>query len=408
MSMRRLGRVLLVLGLAAILASNIHALVNREEPLVPDREVLESVSPDSRALERTEGGYGTYYRERPASGTPPPRSIAFVTDQVDPEIKGYAGEITLVAGVDSSGRLSGVRLMDHSETPSYMRDVVSSGFLEKLAGRKLGADLAGVDAVTGATITCEAIREDIQQGGALLAAEVFDMKVEGVTPPPGFIQSLAGPRSIAMIVAMGLAVAAFSYRRFRAGRAISLAAGFLVLGIYSNLPLSTAHFTNMALMKFPSPSNAPLILLLGFVFLTGLLFRSRVYCDYLCPFAAVQEAAHAVSGRKGSISEKVWRAGTSLRYGLLFAIVLLAAIGGFHAAGAMEPYVFLFNPGSAVLPWIYVAAAVTAAFFVRRFWCRVFCPCGVCVELVASLRGAGAGNRRPGRIAGGPQEEQEK
>jgi polyferredoxin len=123
------------------------------------------------------------------------------------------------------------------------------------------------------------------------------------------------------------------------------------------------------------------------VFITGLLFRSRVYCDYLCPFAAVQEAIYAVSGRRARVSDRVWRGCTFARHVLLFVIAILVAVGGYHAVGAMEPYIFLFNPGSEILPWIYVAVAIVAAFFVRRFWCRVFCPCGACVELVASIRG---------------------
>lgn len=379
--------VLLILGLGAFLVSDIRGLLTREETLAPDAELLRKVSPDVPALFRHEGPHGPYYSDEqdPANGRP--GAIAFVTDQVDPEVKGYVDEISLLVGLDAKGTVTGVRLLDHEETPSYMRTIVNSGFLERFAGRKLGAELAEVDAVTGATITSNAIREDILQGGALLAADHFEIEIAGISRSPGFFESVLGPRSLAMLGAMGLAVAAFLSRSFRPGRALSLGAGLVVLGIYCNMPLSTVHFTNLASLKLPSPSNAPLILLMGFVFVTGLLLRSRVYCDYLCPFAAIQEAIYALSGRRGNMSERTWRGSTLLRHVLLFVIAILVAVGGYRAVGAMEPYVFLFNPGSDVLPWIYVAAAVAAAFFVRRFWCRVFCPCGACVELVASVRG---------------------
>lgn len=405
--MSLLRRVLLVLGLGAFLASNIHGFLTREEPLRPSAELLRSVSQDSPPSVRLEGRYGPYYSDAEDQGDRRASAVAFLTNQVDPEVKGYAGEISVLAGVDSSGTVTGVRLVDHDETPSYMRDVVESGFLERLAGRKLGADLAGVDAVTGATITSNAIREDVLRSGALVYQDEFGVAIEGLSPPPGFLSSLSAPRALAMLGAMGIAVAAFMWRSFRAGRAISLAAGLLVVGLYCNLPLSTAHFTNLVSLRIPSPSNAPLILLLVFVFATGLIFRSRVYCDYLCPFAAVQEAAYALSKRKTSVSDVVWRGSTILRHLLLFAIALVVAIGGYHAAAAMEPYVFLFNPGRDLLPWIYVGAVIIAALFVRRFWCRVFCPCGACVELVASVRGARkaksgeAAAALPGK-AGGP------
>jgi NosR/NirI family nitrous oxide reductase transcriptional regulator len=386
--------VLLILGLGAFLFVGVHRHLTRGEPFVPGAEVLRAVSPDVPPLARHEGPNGFYFRDSEGGGA---RAVAFVSDQVDPEVRGYAGEISLIVGLDKSGVVTGVRLLGHEETPSYMKTVVNSGFLERLAGRKLGAELAGLDAVTGATITSNAIREDVLQGGALLARHSFGLDVEGVSRPPGFLASLRDTHSLVILGAMGIALAAFFSRSFRAGRALSLAAGLIALGLYNNIPLSTAHFTNLASLKTPSPSNAPLILVLGFVFVTGILFRSRVYCDYLCPFAAVQEALFALSKRKTKVSERVWRLGAMTRHILLFAIAILVSVGGYHAIGAMEPYVFLFNPEAHVLPWIYVGAVVVAAFFVKRFWCRIFCPCGACVELVASVRG----RRAPRRGTGG-------
>jgi len=382
--MRLLKWSLLIVGLGAFLAADLREIATREELFVPDAGLLGSVAPPGAALARRSGPYGPYYSDRdPAAGRA--HALAFLTDQVEPRIRGYSGEISLIVGVDDSGRVSGVRLLEHSETPSYMRSVITSGFLDKLRGRKLGAEIAGVDAVTGATITSVAIRDDILQSGALLCREEMGIAVEGVRPPRGFAGALSDPRSVAVLGAMTLAVFAFLARPLRWARSLSLAAGFAVVGIYCNVPLSAAHFTNLASMRFPSSSDAPLILLLAFVFVTGIVFRSRLYCDYLCPFGAVQEAAHAVSRTKRTVSERTWKKSTPLRYFLLFAIALLVTAGGYRAVGAMEPYVFLFNPGGELLPWLYVVVVVGAAFFIRRFWCRIFCPCGVCVELLASI-----------------------
>lgn len=396
--MSLLRRVLLILGLGALLASGVHGRLTREEPFRPDTELLRRVSPDLPASVRYEGPHGPYYTDEAAARGARPKAIAFVTDQVDPKVTGYSGEISLLVGLSDSAVVTGVRLLDHNETPSYMKQVVEAGFLEKLAGRKLGADLAGVDAVTGATITSEAIRHDILRSGGVLSEERLGLKIEGAGAPPGFTRALFDPHSLSMVLAMALAVFAFVARSFRAGKAISLAAGFLALGLYCNLPLSAANFTDLASLRFPPASNAPLILLFGFVFATGLVFRSRIYCDYLCPFAAVQEAIYAISKRKPAVSDRLWRGAALIRHLILFVIAILVAAGGYRAAAAMEPYLFLFNPGSALLPWIYVGIAIAAAFFVRRFWCRLFCPCGACVELAASLRGrrrANASGRKP-------------
>jgi NosR/NirI family nitrous oxide reductase transcriptional regulator len=395
--MSLLRRVLLVLGLGALLASGVHGVLTREKPFTPDAELLRRVAQDPTPSVRQEGPSGPYYTDEAGAGGARPKAIAFLTDQVEPRVRGYADEISLLVGIDDSAVVTGVRLIDHAETPSYMKKIVEAGFLERMAGRRLGADLAGVDAVTGATITSEAIRRDVLQSGGALSAERLGIEIEGAGARPGFARALLDPHSIAVLLAMGLAVVAFVARSFRAGRAISLAAGFLVLGLYCNLPLSTAHFTDLASLKLPPPSNAPLIILLCFVFATGLIFRSRVYCDYVCPFAAVQEAIYAVSKRRPAVSDRLWRGAAFVRHLILFVIAIAVALGGYRAAAAMEPYLFLFNPGAAVLPWIYVGVAVGAAFFVRRFWCRLFCPCGACVEIASSLRRrrGPASDRRP-------------
>jgi len=387
-----LRRALLILGLGAFLVSGLHEALTREAPSEPDSRLLKRVCPNAGPLVRDDGRHGPHYIEEDPSGGKG-RALAFVTDQVEPELKGYSDQISLLVGLDDSGAVTGVRLIDHKETPSYMRSIVSSGFLEKLKGRKLGADLAGVDAVTGATVTSEAIREDILHGGALLARERFGLETKGIPNTGSTLKAFLSPHSLALAGAMALALIAYLSRSFRSARALSLAGGLIVLGVYVGLPLSASHFTGLADLRFPSTSNAPLLLLLGFVIITSLVFRTRVYCDYLCPYAAVQEIVYAVGGRKARVSEKVWKACTAVRYFLLLAIALLVAVGGYHAVGAMEPYVFLFNPEADLMPWIYVGAALIAALFIKRFWCRVFCPCGTCIEILASAAGRMAGKK---------------
>jgi NosR/NirI family nitrous oxide reductase transcriptional regulator len=387
-----LRRVLLILGLGAFLAADVLGIMTRAQPYEPDPDLLRQVCPGAGPLVRQDARAGPCYAEEGPPTGGKGRALAFVTDQVKPKIKGYVDQVSLLVGLDDTGAVTGVRLLDHKETPSYMKSIVSSGFLEKLTGRKLGPELAEVDAVTGATVTSEAIRQDILQGGALLARERFGLELSEVPKPQTFLGSMMDPHSLALTGALALALAAYVARSRRAARALSLAGGFIVLGVYVGLPLSTAHFTSLAALKFPPTSNAPLILLLGFVFLTALVFRTRVYCDYLCPYAAVQEVIYLVTRRRAGISERVWKGCTAIRYFLLFAIAILTAVGGYQAVGAMEPYVFLFNPKADVLPWLYVAAALTAALFMKRFWCRVFCPCGTCIEIIAS-----AGNRLKAR-----------
>ncbi len=89
-------------------------------------------------------------------------------------VDGYNGAIDLLAGIDPAGRLTGVRVVSHRETPGLgdAIELEKSGWVKGFDGAALGAPPAeqwavrrdgGVfDQFTGATITPRAIVEALQ------------------------------------------------------------------------------------------------------------------------------------------------------------------------------------------------------------------------------------------------------
>lgn len=95
------------------------------------------------------------------------RPVAAVFTTVAPD--GYNGRIELLVGVDVSGRVTGVRVVDHHETPGLgdAIDIRKSHWVEEFRGRRLGdpplkrwavkKDGGVFDQFTGATITPRAV-----------------------------------------------------------------------------------------------------------------------------------------------------------------------------------------------------------------------------------------------------------
>ena len=84
---------------------------------------------------------------------------------------GYSGEIEIMMGVNPQGKISGVRILRHAETPglgaNYAAPEMLDGFYKDrpIDGNwKLKKDGGEVDAVTGATITGRAIADAIATG----------------------------------------------------------------------------------------------------------------------------------------------------------------------------------------------------------------------------------------------------
>lgn len=96
--------------------------------------------------------------------------------------EGYGGKILMVVGVDTSGHVSGVHVVKHSETPGLGTKIDEKGFRERFKGKSLAGskllegDLAvkkdggDVDAITGATISSRGVTAAVSGGLRLFEA----------------------------------------------------------------------------------------------------------------------------------------------------------------------------------------------------------------------------------------------
>jgi Na+-translocating ferredoxin:NAD+ oxidoreductase subunit G len=80
--------------------------------------------------------------------------------------KGYGGNIDMIVGVDIRGRVSGITILSMKETPGLGSKANTPAFLGKFIGKTLSSPLKAkkdVDAITGATITTQAVADGVRQ-----------------------------------------------------------------------------------------------------------------------------------------------------------------------------------------------------------------------------------------------------
>ncbi len=81
------------------------------------------------------------------------------------QVQGYSGPIILMFGLDSSGAVTGLQVLSHTETPGLgakiatpqFRDQFKDKRLEQLVLKKYDPAKGQIDAVTGATISSRAV-----------------------------------------------------------------------------------------------------------------------------------------------------------------------------------------------------------------------------------------------------------
>jgi electron transport complex protein RnfG len=93
---------------------------------------------------------------------------------------GYGGVIETVVGVSSSGNVSGVSVVRHSETPGLGANITGGEFQRRFVGIPAGTEVkvkkdgGQVDAITGATVSSRAVANAVNE--ALRVFEVVSDK----------------------------------------------------------------------------------------------------------------------------------------------------------------------------------------------------------------------------------------
>lgn len=84
------------------------------------------------------------------------------------QVKSYGGKLQVIVGVSQNGQVTGVKVLSHTDTPGLGTQPMKADYLKQYIGlTELNAEHINedpaVDAVTGATISSNAIYHAVQQ-----------------------------------------------------------------------------------------------------------------------------------------------------------------------------------------------------------------------------------------------------
>jgi len=322
------------------------------------------------------------YWEVPDSGEED-GGFVFGTEPFAEGISGYGGPVEMAVFVSRDGALRDLRIVRSHETPAYVESI--GEWLETLPGRNVfdAADLAGVDAVSGATMTSAAILQTLQQAGPRFASAALGMEVRAAAPVRRHRLDLP---FACLAVLLGLAVIVRRVPNVWVRRALLLAT-LVATGFWWNLQYSTQQV--MAILSFNLPGN----LLSGSFLLvllvpTVVLLVGNVYCGYVCPFGALQELVGDL--RPGRLDtdppKKVWRYARAVKYLLLALLVVLFGLTRNSGVLSADPLLTVFSRHRDLSILCVAIGLVALSFVFRRFWCRNLCPAGAFLALLCRVR----------------------
>ena len=297
--------------------------------------------------------------------------------------QGYGGPLIVVLGWSLQGSIQTVNVPEHREDVPWFRILDTKKFYDQYIGRRdtdelrLGGD---IDSVTGASRSADGVAE-----GVLEARELMAKKLGHTTPPREKPPITFGTGEILLFLGLALVLMFRTLRvldkvPFR--RSLTLGFGFIVVGIWLQHPLSLVNFTTwMVGFAPPWQSNLWLYGLVLGVPTLALILGKNCYCLWLCPFSAVQESAHLLTGSKAHPGRTCGKALRSVRFALLWLALFLAFSHHNPSLTIYEPWTALFTLKGTTWLWVLVAFTVGSALVVHNFWCFYLCPVGALLEL---------------------------
>ncbi|MBN1362052.1 MAG: 4Fe-4S binding protein [Sedimentisphaerales bacterium] len=301
-------------------------------------------------------------------------------------VYGYAGPMSVIAFADPNGTLIDFRITRSRETPRYISRI--RGWMDSLKGKKVFGDnpMAGVNTVSGATLSSDAILRLLRNSGREFAVSVFGQHEAPQVTPQHWTERVNWPLACWGASAM-IAVGAILHGRFWS-RLVLLALTVGVAGFWLNKQFSTDHVIRLLSADgLLAGTLGGLCLLLGVPLL--ILLFGNLYCGYLCPFGALQELVSLIAPKrfKARLSLPAITLGRSLKYGVLFVLVVaFFTVGSKHLLEA-DPLTSAFDRQAwsgnlfASLGLILAILALLGSLFVTRLWCRYVCPTGAFLSL---------------------------
>lgn len=301
--------------------------------------------------------------------------------------EGYGGEMDVAVLVDKTGHVKKLQILRHNETPSFLQKVVRKGLIKDLEGVPFasGFDPAvGVDVVSGATTTSEAIIECAKLGSRQIASQELGKAVL-VEPPSAF--SVGIPEIVLILLYVIALLGVYTqFRHKKVLRWFTLVTGLVVLGFWFSVPLTLSRINLFLLGYWPDWHDKIYwyILVFGF-FIVLMLTRKNLYCSWICPLGCMQDGLGMIGGAKHRFPPRVNAAARWIQRAVAWVAILLALY--FRSPVQVNYEIFGVSLSLTGATYLFVMTGIffMASLFIKRPWCNYLCPITPVSDLVRLL-----------------------
>ena len=296
------------------------------------------------------------------------------TSPYSDNIFGYNSITPLTIYLDSNDKIIKVELCPNRESRGYINNVIKSGYLESWDGMTPEDVLSHhVDAVSGCTYSSTAIAQSLQ------------VRMQEMTSRKAKLDSwdwtLFARQLCVLVVTILSLICFFNPKKTKVLRRVTLLLSILILGFWSNSLLSLAMFYNWITNGISLTMQWVVVIIAAVSIILPLVTKKSFYCQYLCPFGAVQEFVGMIPVKKMTVPAKLYNFFSILRKVILLTLIVLLAFGLGLDLSMTEPF-SIFSCQSIIFEVALLASVIViASIFIKKPWCNYLCPTGTILNL---------------------------
>ena len=303
------------------------------------------------------------------------------------DILGYAGVTDTLVILDRDWQILGLAIHASEDTTDYVRSIaLDRKFLKKWNGltwdaaAALDLKAAGIEGVSGATMTSMAIAQSVKARLQLSRDELAAR-----TPIRFAWRDCALLAVLAAAAVMAFGKPAWRHRWKRPYQFALI----VYVGLIAGDLLAQKLLVGWSRSGLPWTTAPGLVLLAAAAFLVPFATGKPFYCHHICPHGAAQELLSLVRPARFQLTlpAAVIRGLEYLPFGFLLLTLVVALLAlPFDLAG-LEPFAAYILRSAGVATLAVAAIGLAASLFVPQAYCRFGCPTGALLNFVRA-RGA--------------------
>jgi len=364
MTNKRTEQILALIAIATIIIAGLLGFFRKADDI--ETEIASLITDGETIQIKGEGRYII-------TGGQNENALAFISVV---EAEGYAGELRAAVRVDTLANIKDLYIISQSETPSFFKKVIQKGIIQQLKGAGYADSFdsdQGIDVVSGATYTSEAIIECAKAGSRQIAAYELGLEVPADTKSRVSVGIPEVTLLLLYLIALIGVNTNFTHKKML--RWATLITSLIILGFWFSVPLTLSRI-NLFLIGFWPHWHENLywyILVFGF-FLILMVTRKNIYCSWICPLGCIQDGLGLVGGARPRFSKKTILVMKWVQRAIAWLAILLALY--FRNPVQLNYEIFGVSLSLTGATYLFIMTGVffIASVFISRPWCNYLCP----------------------------------